>query len=609
MIGKRFIHPSFLKAYIRAYICLILTLICLLYAQNSHANQDLQFGLAMHGSPKHDRESAHLDYVNPNAPKGGEITHAAIGSFDSLNPYAIKGTPAKGLHLIYDRLMGRAWDEPFSLYPLIAKGYRLAQDRSWITFYLNPKARFSDGSPITPEDVIFSFKTLKSHGRPNMRRVYELVDKISQPEVNAVRFDLKQGYNRETVMILAIMPVLSKSFWEDKDFNATLLTKPVSSGPYQIERIDPGKTITYKRYPEYWAKNLLINRGLYNFETIRFDYFRDKNIAYESVMAGEISFWREDDAGRWTRLQNKPVHSLETQGFEHYRPERVNALIFNTRRPPFDNVKVRQALTSVFDAKWVNKNLYYNKYYRIQSYYPNSELASQGLPDKKQLEILEKWREEIPASVFGPAYKPPQNTNRRELRSNIQLATQWLEQEGWIIKDGIRVNKATEEPFEFEIILNNLRQKKIALALKRNLKKLGINVTLRVLDSAAFFGRLNKYDYDMVMHYWQSTLSPGTEQILFWGCLAAKQEARWNYAGICNPAIDHISARIAMSETRDELASLTHALDRILTHSHYMIPLFYRGEDWVVYDKALKYPDYTPVYGLVQESWWQNSKN
>ena len=566
------------------------------------------FGLAMHGDPKHGPDSPHLSYVNPEAPRGGSVTYAAIGSFDSLNPFAIKGTPAQGLHFIYERLMARSWDEPFTLYPLIAESYEVGDNRSWISFTLNPEARFSDGTPITVEDVIFSFETLKEDGRPNFRRVFAVVEEITTPDENTVRFDLGDGHDQETVMILAIMPVLSKAFWKDRTFDSSILTQPVTSGPYRVADVDPGSKITFERRDDYWGEDLFYNRGQYNFERITYEYYRDKNVAYEAFQAGEIDFWREDDAGRWSRALAQDTEFI-AKTFPHSRPERVNAFIYNTRREPFDNRNVRKALAYTLNAGWINENLYNGKYKRITSFYPNSELAARGTPEGRERMILEVWKDDLPPEVFGPAYVPPLNKSRRDLRGNLREAAGLLRSAGWIVKDGVRVHEQSGKPFEFEIILNDSKQEKIGLALIRNLEKLGIKANLRVLDSAAFIGRLNKFDYDMVLHYWQSSLSPGTEQILFWGCEAAKQEARWNYAGICHRAVDDLALRIANSKSREELVALTRALDRILTYGHYMIPLFYRGEDWVSYWPSLEHPGQTPVYGLIQESWWQNLKN
>ena len=600
------VKPMALSSLLPAFLAFFILSTSSLSAEE----RGLKFGLAMHGSPKHTSQSERLEYTSPMAEKGGTVTYAAIGTFDSLNPFAIKGTAANGLHLIYDRLMARAWDEPFTLYPLIARGYEVAEDRSWITFYLNPAARFSDGRPVTVDDVVFSLETLREDGRPNMRRVYDLVDNISHPAPDAVRFDLKDGYDRETVMILAIMPVLSKDFWKDRKFNASILEQPVTSGPYTVAALDPGSRIVFERNPDYWGKDLLANRGLHNYDRIVFDYYRDKNIAYEAFQAGEISFWREDDASRWIRaLENNKSKNIISKAFPHKRPERVQALIFNTRRPPFDDIRVRKAMEMAFNAGWINKTLYYDQFKRIDSYFPNSELAATGTPSGKELEILRALENELPSSVFGPAYEPTANKDRRELRKNLREASDLLEKAGWIVKNGERINQKTGEVFEFEVILNDKKKEKIGLALARNLERLGITAKLRVLDSSAFIGRLNSYDYDMVLHFWLSTLSPGTEQILFWGCEAAQQEARWNFAGICNPAIDAISKQIAFSKTREELVVLTRALDRALTHGYYMIPLFYRGEDWVSYQNQLNHPEYTPLYGLVQESWWKSPKN
>lgn len=580
-------------------------------SHSADIGSNTQFGLAMHGDPLHSPDSPALSYTDPKAHKGGDIHYAAIGGFDTLNPYALKGNPAQGLHLVYERLMARAWDEPFTLYPLIAKGYNVAPDRSFITFYIDERAKFSDGTAITTADIAYSFHILKKHGRPNFRRVYDLVDKISYPESGAITFNLKPGYDQETIMILAIMPVLSKNFWQDRDFNDTLLVPPVSSGPYHISTFEPGREITYTRRKNYWGDqaNIFSQRRLHNFNAITFDYFRDKNIAYEAFQNGLISLWREDDPSRWSRRDDIGSSKIKTKTFPHQRPERVQAFIFNTRLAPFDNINIRRAISLAFQADWVNRNLYANQYKRTASIFPNSELAAKNLPSAQELTYLSPWKDQLPASVFGPAYAPATDLSRNEYRQNLKQANFLLNESGWVISNGKRIHKKTKQEFTFEVIINDKQHEKIALSLSQSLKKLGITMTIRILDSASFIGRLNQYNYDMALHFWQSSLSPGTEQILYWGCDAANENGRWNFAGICHPALDDLAKKLAFSRDREDLKTLAHAMDRIIMHHHIMIPLFYRGADWVLFNKELRMPDTTPIYGIVQESWWKTLQN
>ncbi|HRQ61323.1 MAG TPA: extracellular solute-binding protein, partial [Alphaproteobacteria bacterium] len=539
-------------------------LFLMLMAFPVHAAEN--FGLAMHGTPKYKVTDTHLSYANPDAPKGGTLKQAGLGSFDSLNPFAIKGKAADGLELTYDRLMARVWDEPFTLYPLIAAKAEVPEDRSSITFTVDKRAKFQNGTPITAADVLFSFETLKEHGRPNMRRVYTLVKEAKILEDGRVRFTLGEGYDRETVMILAIMPVLSKAYWEGKPFDSATLALPVTSGPYKIESVDPGRKITYKRDPNYWAKDHLTAKGHFNFDRIVFDYYRDDTVSFEAFKAGALDFRREMDAGKWAAAYDFPAITsgkVVKDPIPHGRPERVNAFIFNTRRAPFDDMRVRQALNLAFDFEWANQNLFHGAHKRISSFYPNSELAASGIPSAEELKILEPFRKDLDAAVFGPAYVPPV-TNDSTRRENLRKADELLKAAGWTIEKGVR--QKAGKPFTFEILLSAPEDEKLALHFIRALDRLGIKARPRVLDAANYRLRLNEYDFDMTLYYWLSSLSPGTEQGLYWGCQAAKEPARFNFAGICNPAVDAIAANIAKAKTREGLVAHVRALDRILTH-------------------------------------------
>lgn len=537
----------------------------------------------MNGTPKYDQAAPHLDYVNPNAPKQGTLVQSALGTFDTLNPFNIKGTAVQGLSLVHDRLMQRVWDEPFTMYPLIAEKIDVPADRSAITFFLNPKAKFQDGSPITADDVIFSFNILKEKGRPNMRRVYGLVKTVEKKNDRTIHFALGEGYDRETIMIIAMMPVLSKSWWEKHDFNSTTLDIPNSNGPYKIISVDPGRKITYERDKNYWAADLFVNKGQFNFDKMVFDYYRDDAVAFEAFKAGEFDLRREWDAGKWASGYTFPAiknGTVKAKSLKHGRPEKVRSLIFNTRRPPFDDIRVREALGLAFDFEWINANLYHSLYKRVNSYYPNSELAAGD-------------------------WVPPSHKTPAESRANLRKADQLLKDAGWIVVNGKRVKQSDpKSALTFEIMLGAPDDEKVALAFARNLKKLGIEPRIRVLDAAAFTGRLNEYDFDMVLHFWLSTLSPGTEQILYYGCEAGKQKARWNFPGICDPEIDRLSLSIAASPTREDMVSRLHDLDRALLKGQYMIPLNYPGVDYVAYKTTLKHPANIPLYGMVLESWW-----
>lgn len=577
-------------------------------SEASKQGQSKSFGIAMHGTPKYTQQSAHLDYVNPDAPKGGAIKQATIGTFDTLNPYSIKGKAAQGLNLVYDRLMARIWDEPFSMYPLIAESYEMPDDRSSITFHINAKARFHDGSPITAEDVLFSFETLKAEGRPNMRNVYKLVSEAKIIDPLSIKFSFGEGYDKETALILAMMPVLSKNWWSGRIFDSTTLDIPNLNGPYTISAVDPGRSITFTLKPDYWAKDLLANKGSYNFQRITYDYFRDDTVAFESFKSGNTDIRREFDIGKWSAGYDFPALSqgrVIKDAIAHQRPERVTSFIFNTRRAPFDDWRVREALNLLFDFDWANKNLYYGQYQRITSFFPNSELAARGEPSEGELEILEPWRGKVPDSVFSEAYQPASSKTPTEIRNNMRKADMLLRSAGWNVTNGKRMKNG--HPFAFEILLGAAEEEKLALHFKRSLEKMGIAARIRVLDAAAYRGRMNDYDFDMTLYYWLSSLSPGTEQILYWGCAAAKEQARWNYPGICNPAIDAIASQVAHTGERESLVNHMHALDRILTAGRYTVPLYYSGRDYFAYNARIKRPETTPIYGAVLETWWMEN--
>jgi len=564
------------------------------------ARAEAPYGLSMAGTPKYNAGDLHLEYVNPNAPKGGILRQAAIGTFDTLNPFTLKGTAAQGLQYAYDRLMARVWDEPFTLYPLIAQSIEVPADRSGMIVHINPDARFQDGTSITADDVIFTFTMLKEEGRANMRRVYKLVDRIEKIDPLTVSFKLGKEYDQETVMILAMMPVLSKAWWEKHSFNAPLLSPPISSGPYKVARVDPGRQIVLERDPDYWARDLLPNKGQYNFDTLVFDYYRDDSVAFEAFKAGQLDIRREYNASKWVSAYDFPAAKsgqVKTEAIAHARPERTRGLIFNTRRAPFDDIQVREALQYVLDFNWINRNLYRSQYKRLNSYFPNSYLAASGTPMGAELAVLKRYESDIPPQIFGPLWDAPAAMNEKDYRSNLKKADELLKKAGWSIENGVRTKDGT--PFKFEILLNAPEDEKIALSFINGLKRLGIHATTRVLDNAAFVGRLNEFDYDMMLHYWQNSLSPGTEQLLYWGC-----DGRFNYAGICNRVIDDLSRSLTTQGSQKDIQSRVHALDRLLIWGHYMIPLYYTGNDYIAYRHDIQRPPTTPMYGVVLESWW-----
>lgn len=572
------------------------------------SNMAYASGISMHGEPALKDGFTNLPYAKVDAPKGGELKQSALGSFDTLNPFTIKGKAAQGLNLVYDRLMARSWDEAFTLYPLIAQSVEVPEDRSSITFHLNPAAKFSDGSPITTDDVLFSFNILKEKGRPNMRAVYKLVDRIEKPDADSLKFVLGPAHDRETVLIIAMMPILSKAYWADKKFDVTTLSIPVTNGPYKISSVDPGRRIVLERNKDYWAKDLPVNKGLYNFDRITTDYFRDESVALEAFKKGDVGLRIEQDPGRWAKSY-QGSGKINQESLPHGRVERMWGMIFNLRRAPFDDIRVRKALSLMIDYDWINKNIFHGLYKPTNSFYPNSNLSASGTPDEAELALLEPYRSSLPAEVFGTSWEPANTANPAILRENQRKADALLKEAGWIIKDGVRVNSKTGKPFSFEILLGSADDEKIALAFKRSLARLGINITMRTLDAAAFNDRLLSYEYDMTLYFWQNTLSPGTEQKLYWSCQSAKEPGRFNYSGFCHQASDMLAKNIPQVKTREELVANVRALDRILTWEHIAIPLFYSGKDMVASWPQLAHPEKDALYGNTMESWYKKAPN
>ena len=589
-------------------ILIIFAVFTLIISLNKHAYSEKVHGIAMHGTPKYASDFEYLDYVNPNAPKGGTVKFGSYGSFDNLNRVAFKGSKAAGLGYVNDTLMRRVWDEAFSLYGLIAEKVELPKDRSSITFYLNANATFHDGSPITRDDVLFSLETFQTKGTPNQKKTYGKVIKTELIGNDGIKMIFENNEDKELPLIIAgFLPIIPKKFYENLDVTKTFLDIPLGSGPYQVESLDPGRQIKYKRVENYWAKDLPVNKGLYNFDTIIYDYYKDSNVLVEAFKVGEYDFRREYNVKRWLSeydfkaVQNGKVILTE---MNNDRPVGMNGLVMNTRRDIFNNRNVRLALSYAYDHEWINKTIYQNAYVRTDSYFDNSPLASSGLPSKNELELLNVWKDEIPAEVFTETFTPPLTDGSGNDRKNLLKAKEILEKEGWKVENG-KLFKDGQE-FKFEFLIVSPSDEKIALAYQSNLKKLGITMDVRTVDSSQYQERLLSYDFDMIKRYWGVSLSPGNEQQFYWGSEVGQKDGSRNYPGINSPAVDALIEKLINASNRQELTTAIHALDRVLLWGHYVVPLYHSNKDRIAYWDFFEYPDEIPLYGIVIESWWIN---
>ena len=534
-------------------------------------------GVSLFGDLKYGADFSHFDYVNPDAPKGGAVRYSAIGTFDTLNPFQLKGNKAAGIGAIFDTLMTRSFDEPDSSYGLVAESVEIPAERNWVQFNLRKEARFHDGSPMTPEDVIWTFNTLKEKGDPHYRLYYADVVKAEKVGERAVKFTFRSGDNRELPEIVGQLPVLSKKHWSGREFDKTTLEPPLGSGPYKVDTFDAGRYIVYRRVADYWAKDLPVMRGRNNFDTIRYDYYRDRQIALEAFKAGQYDVREEFTAKNWAIGYDSPALRdglFKKEEIANKVPQGMQGFAFNLRRPLFQDVRVRAALDYLFDFEWTNKNLFFEAYKRTNSYFPNTDLASSGPPSADELKLLDKYKGEIPDDVFTKPYVEPKTDGTGNIRDNMRQALRLLKEAGWSVKNEKLVNDKSGQSFEFEFLFSEADFERIFLPFKRNLARLGIDMNLRIVDPAQYQNRLNKFDYDMTMVRFPETmtLSPGNEQREAWGSAAAPKEGRDNILGIKSKAIDDIVDHIIRAADRASLVAATHALDRVLLNGHYVVP-------------------------------------
>lgn len=564
-------------------------------------------GIAMHGELKYKAGFPHFDYVNPKAPKGGELRRASIGTFDSFNPFIVKGNPADGLGGLYDTLLTASADEPFSEYGLLAEKVEMPEDRSSVTFTLNPKARWHDGKPVTADDVKWTFETLREKGSPFYRAYYSHVAWAEKIGERSVKFKFKPGENRELPLIVGQLPVLPKHYWADKEFDQTTLTPPLGSGPYRIDQFEPGRYVTYRRVESYWGEDLPVNVGRNNFDVLRFDYYRDSTVALEAFKAGGYDFRFEISAKDWATAYDFPAvekGEVVKEEVKHNRPVGMQAFVFNTRRDEFKDRRVRWALAYAFDFEWTNKTLFYGQYIRTRSYFDNSELAAVGLPSKEELAILEPYRGRIPEEVFTKEYQPPKTDGSGNIRGNLRTAVKILAEAGWTVDSKTKKLTHDGKPLRFEILLVEPLFERITLPFKKNLERLGIDVTVRTVDSAQYLRRIEDFDFDVVVSGWGQSLSPGNEQRGYWGSEYADRHGSQNLVGIKDPVIDELIEAIVAAPDRASLVTRVRALDRVLQWNHFVIPQYHIPYDRIAYWNKFGRPEITPLQGIQIDAWW-----
>ncbi|WP_345799792.1 extracellular solute-binding protein [Marinobacter bryozoorum] len=566
-------------------------------------------GLAMHGEPAYGPDFRHFDYVNPDAPKGGRLRLAVrANGYDSFNPFVVRGVAAAGLSgYLYETLLVSSADEPFSAYGLIAESIETPEDRSYVAYNLRPEAQFHDGHPITAEDVAFTFETLMEEGHPFYRSYYAGVENVTVESEHRVRFDLGESNNRELPLILGQMPVLPAHYYQERSFGERGLNPPLGSGPYRIKEFEAGRYITYERVENYWARDLPVRTGRYNFDQLRYDYYSDETVSLEAFKAGDYDFRVESSAKNWaTAYTGDRFNSgqIVTEAIEHERPAGMQAFIFNSRRGQFADPRVRRAIAYAFDFDWANRNLFHDQYARTNSYFENSELASSGLPEGRELEILEPFRDQLPEEVFTEAYEAPSTEGDQTLRDNLRQAMALLKQAGYGIQDGTMVHGESGEPLSFEFLLHQKNFERIVLPFKKNLERLGMEVEVRLVDTNQYVERVQNFDFDIVTQVIAQSDSPGNEQRDFWHSSVAGIKGSRNYAGVSDPVVDALVEQVIQAPDRDELVHRTRALDRVLLHGHYVVPQWHLSMDRIAYWSFLERPQTTPKNGVDIDNWW-----
>lgn len=573
------------------------------------ADSTPRHAIAMHGQPALPDGFDHFPYANADAPKGGRLTWGVLGTFDSLNPFIVRGIAVQQIRgYVTESLLARGQNEPFTLYGLLAESIETDDDRSYVIFRINPKARFSDGQPVTAADVLFSWQLLKEHGRPHFRQYFGKVDKAELLDPLTIRFDIKDAHDRELPLILGLMPILPKHAVNPDTFEDTTMAPPLGSGPYRVTNVRPGASVTLTRNPDYWGRDLPVNRGLWNFDEVRLDYYREANGMFEAFTRGLYDFRVETEPLRWQEGYNFPA---ATSG-EVVRDTIVTGLpnpseffVFNTRRPVFSDIRVRRALTLLFDFEWINRNYFFDLYARSGGIFAGSDLSAYGRPaDARERALLAPYAAQIPSDIMDGSYRLPVSDGSGRDRPALKAALALLNQAGYQL-DHNTLRKTTDKtPLSFEILVTTRDQERMALTYARDLKRAGITATIRAVDGVQFDQRRISYDFDMLPNRWDNSLSPGNEQAFYWGSEAADVPGTRNYMGAKNPAIDAMIGEMLKARGQDDFVAAVRALDRAWMAGAYAIPLFNVRDQWLARWNRIERPPATALVGTLPETWW-----
>lgn len=565
--------------------------------------------IAMHGTPAWPPGFAAPSYANPAAPKGGQLVQGVLGTFDCLNPFIVKGLPAANIRgYVIESLLARGYDEPFTLYGLLADGVETDAARTYVTFTLNPGARFADGKLVTPEDVIFSWEILRDKGRPNFRIYYAKATSAKALDARTVRFDLTGADDRELPLIIGLMPVLAKHAVDSATFEDTSFTPLLGSGPFSVNAVTPGESVSFKRDPNYWGRDLPINRGLWNFDRIRFDYYRDGNTYFEAFKKGLYDVRAETDPGRWQTAYDFPAlregHVVKEE-FPYGLPKGMQGLTFNTRRPLFADVRVREALLQLFDFEWINHTYFFDLYKRTASYFDGCDLSAHGVAaDARERKLLAPFPGAVRDDIMQGTWAPPTTDGSGRDRNGLRRAFALFAQAGYELKGTELVHRASGRPFSFEMLTTTRDEERLALAFVRSLKRAGIEAHVRTVDATQFERRRIAFDFDMIQYRWEQSLSPGNEQYFYWGSQAADQQGSRNYMGVKSKAVDAMIAAMLSATTREDFVAATRALDRVLLSGFYVIPLYYPPVQWIARWTRIDHPKRTSLFGYLPETWW-----